>query len=127
MEEQNKKLMNPLTQWGLISVILVTLLSILFIFSNDRDLDINQNNIEGKDVKNKELVMTEKELDPDLKYADKDLLTIPEMAEYLGISSAEKFKETILSSEGEPGAMPRQKIDGVYYISKKELDAWFGD
>lgn len=55
--------------------------------------------------------MKEKSLDPKIKYADKDLLTIPEMAEYLGISSAEKFNETIMSSEGDPNAMPRQGID----------------
>lgn len=51
-------------------------------------------------------MMREKELDPEL---------------------AEKFKDIIIDSEGEPNAMPRQQIDGVYYISKKELDAWFGD
>lgn len=127
MEEQNEKLKNPLTQWGLILVIVVTLCGILFIFSNDKDLDLNQTNIEGKDAQSKQLVMREKELDPELKYADKDLLTLPEMAEYLGVSLAEKFKENFISSEGEPNAMPRKKIDGVYYISKKELDDWFGD
>lgn len=127
MEEQNEKLKNPLTQWGLILGIVVTLCGILFIFSNDKYLNLNQANIEGKDAKSKQLLMREKELDPELKYADKDLLTLPEMAEYLGISSAEKFKDIIIDSEGEPNAMPRQQIDGVYYISKKELDAWFGD
>lgn len=55
MEEQNEKLKNPFTQWGLILVIAAALFSILFIFSNDRDLDLNQANAEGKDAKNKQL------------------------------------------------------------------------